>query len=656
MYRHIKVSSTTQMNNEIFNFLGDILNITPSGSTIRIKSKNEKNIIWFVKRSSGMSVWITDTSEGISESPSNLSSTVGVAAKYKLDMHRKEIDAGETASAKADLKKQNEKAYKVMKDNAKLATEYLSAYEMWYNNNKKIEEDIEVYEDVWHRVSTTNPCHIGGLLKYIFNSGDEIWLDCLYSDNTFMFSIYSLSIPSITRSLIVGDMNTYQESVSGKTFFISNSWLLSSNYKYGSYGDSFFLRDIVGEGRIPSQERAIALAEFLDNDVDDYWDKRAEEKEAEKEMDSCKKAYDEKKPEVEEARILANLARSTADIAMANAEAETDPTTKESKMKIAEELEERAVDAETGLSELEDVLAELEQAYLDAKAEYESAVQAREASYNIFFNKYSTFSDTILAVGKKEDNLHHHTADCPAISKENTYNNDLFCAYRIDVDNDANSEPQFSANGVKTAFRLHTAPRDLHLKYYDISDIDLEDMTVPTLYGWEHKLLHYVYENEESDVGANIYPWLDTIKKPYEVYDSLSEEFKSFYCFSRSGTGGNNVNNVNNISTTFPLTFYVERDGGDDLKSWSATGQSDAVYYVNMYNIGTGTTIRLNKEFSCACYDLYRRRLGPTFWNPLYNDKDNTYTEAWGFGGYPGIMFKYSLKDDFTDLRARVVI
>ena len=656
MYRHIKVSSTTQMNNEIFNFLGDILNITPSGSTIRIKSKNEKNIIWFIKRSDGMSVWISDTSEGISEHPSNFSSTVGVASEYKLDMVRKEIDSGETSSAKANLRQQNEKAYKVMNDNAELATEYLSAFERWYNNKKKIEEDIEVYKDVWYRVSTTNPCHIGGLLKYIFSSGTEVWLDCLYSDNTFMFSIYSLSIPSITRNLIIGDMNTYQESVSGKTYFMSNSWLLSSKYKYGSYGDSFFLADIVGEDRIPSQERAIALDGYLDGCVNDYWEKREQEDEAKTEMDSCKEDYDNKVPEVDEARILAGFARESANVARERADAETDPVLKEEKIRTADELEERAVDAETGLSELEDELDSLEQAYLDAKADYENAVRARKASYNNFFSMYSTFSDIILAVGRKEDNLHHHVANCPAISQEVSYNNDIFCAYRIDVDNDANSEPQFSANGVKTAFRLHTAPRDLHLKYYDISEIELEEMTTPTLCGWSHKLLHYVYENEESDVGVNIYPWLDTIKKSYEVYDNLYENFKRFECFSRSGTGGNNVNNTNNMSTTFPMIFYVERDGGDDLLSWSATGQSKSVYYVNMYNIGTGTTIRLNKEFSCACYDLYRRRLGPTFWNHLYNDEDNTYTEAWGFGGYPGIMFKYSLKDDFTDLRARVVI
>ena len=306
----------------------------------------------------------------------------------------------------------------------------------------------------------------------------------------------------------------------------------------------------------------------------------------------------------------------------------------------------------------------------EAENNYQSAISRRETAESNLNNisqsvksaYVNDFSSVIQAVGTKEDNLNHHVANCQADEQVITYNNDIFCAYRLDVDADNSvfGDRIYSFNGHKVAFRLHTAPKDLHLRYYDTSSryYPKESMTYPVLFGWEHQILHYSYESYESDVGVNIYPLLDTKKKNYEIWDTITQEYKTFECFSRSGTGGNSVNNINNISTLVQLIFYVERDD-EQLNTWSAVGQTSIVNYVNMYNMGTGTTFhpqQHNTNSIYGCYDLWRRRMEITPWNPVINDEDNEWTEVWGFGGYPGIAFSFNLKDDLTSLRSRVVV
>jgi hypothetical protein len=78
-----------------------------------------------------------------------------------------------------------------------------------------------------------------------------------------------------------------------------------------------------------------------------------------------------------------------------------------------------------------------------------------------------------------------------------------------------------------------------------------------------------------------------------------------------------------------------------------------------MYNMGTGTMFHPQQYYAenlFGCYDLWRRRMEITPWNPVINDEDNEWTEVWGFGGYPGIAFRTTLKYDLTELRERVVV
>lgn len=665
MYRHLKVTSLEEMNKEIIKFLADLLNVSSNVSTIKILSKNGKNVMWFVKDplSGGLSTWIGDVND--LSNPWETDATVGVAGKYKLDMWRKELDSGETATAKSKLHEQNQKGYNVMLKEAKSAVEKRNAYLIWYYNNKKIKEDVEVYKDVCHRVSTTNPFHVGGLLSYneVTNSPGFKWLDCLYNDGTFMFSLYGNTLPWVTRSTIIGELDTYQPQLSGKTYILSNSWTLKSYQKNGRYNDSFFLEDIVGENRIPSQQAAIALGEnkILDDYIEDYEDKKAEENEKKAIMDSAQDDYITKNDEYQSKDAEATEASRQAAIARQEAEQETDPEKKIEKEAEAARLEEEARILRETADELGEEASEAEQVYYDAKSDYEDAVSATKEVYDIFEDVYiDVFSRTVLAVGNKEDNINHHVADCPGSSQVVTYNNDIFCAYRLDVDYDSIGDAEYSVNGHKVAFHLHTAPKDLHLRYYDTSSryYPPETMTSPVLYGWEHQLLHYTYESYFSNVGVTQYPLLDTNKKQYEKYDNIREIYKSFSGFSRSGNGGNSVNNMNNVSTVIPLIFYVERDS-EELDTWSATGQTSIVNYVNMYNMGTGTMFHSQQHDAgnlFGCYNLWKRRMGLTFWNPKINDEDDEYTEAWGFGGYVGIAFKVNLKDDLTSLRDRVVV
>ena len=138
----------------------------------------------------------------------------------------------------------------------------------------------------------------------------------------------------------------------------------------------------------------------------------------------------------------------------------------------------------------------------------------------------------------------------------------------------------------------------------------------------------------------------------------MAHAYKPFQCFSRSGTGGNSVNTINNVAIAIPLIFYVERDD-EEGDTWSATGQTTIVNYINMYNMGTGTMFHPQQHDAgklYGCYNLWRRRMEITPWNPKINDEMDEWTEVWGFGGYMGIAFETKLKDDFTELRQRAVV
>ena len=87
------------------------------------------------------------------------------------------------------------------------------------------------------------------------------WLDCMYTDGSFMFSVYMDELPYTTVNLIIGELETYQESMSSKSFMIANSFVCKSQVSEGSYGDAFVVKDVYGLKRQP---RELDLSAFAD--------------------------------------------------------------------------------------------------------------------------------------------------------------------------------------------------------------------------------------------------------------------------------------------------------------------------------------------------------------------------------------------------------
>ena len=235
------------------------------------------------------------------------------------------------------------------------------------------------------------------------------------------------------------------------------------------------------------------------------------------------------------------------------------------------------------------------------------------------------------------------------------YNNELFRLVQYEIDNEPIPE-KYSVNGVKVGYAQNIAP--VHIQVWNLSlersDWESKYHNNIKVLGWYWRELHCTYECEESNVGVNTYPLLDTQKKSYKQYDPYitgSDPFDTFMGFKRCGTGGNSVNTNNNISEIIPMMFYVLRDP-DDLDSWSSVGMTDKVGYINMYNMSSGRTHQSkfrNNYRGFSCYDLYKRRCQYTPWSPNENEYSpgKSYQEAWGFGGYPGVAFQ--LDDDTTE-------
>jgi len=235
------------------------------------------------------------------------------------------------------------------------------------------------------------------------------------------------------------------------------------------------------------------------------------------------------------------------------------------------------------------------------------------------------------------------------------YNNELFRLVQYDID--AEPEPKkYSVNGVKVGFRQNIAP--VWIQKWNLakekSDSESKYNGNIKVLEWQYRELHCTYECEESTVGVNYFPLLDTQKRSYRQYDPYipgPDPYDDFTGFRRSGTGGNSVNTNNNISECMPLIFYVLRDP-DDLDSWSCVGMTDIVGYINMYNMSSGRVLqsRFRDNYQKhACYDLYKRRCKYTPWSPDENEPNpgHKYNMSWGFGGYPGIHFK--LDDETTE-------
>lgn len=224
------------------------------------------------------------------------------------------------------------------------------------------------------------------------------------------------------------------------------------------------------------------------------------------------------------------------------------------------------------------------------------------------------------------------------------YGTEILKMMQVDIDYEPNPM-EYSVNGNLVGLRVNLAPKHLHKFNSAKESCPLGKFAGENykLIEWFHREIHCTYESEESNVGVNYFPLQNPGDiKSYEVYDRYTDDYKSYSGFGRRGTGGNSVNTKNNISELMPIIFYVLRDP-DDFNSWSAIGQSNVVCFVNMYNMCTGRTIQSNfrdRYNRATCYILSRRRADYTPFNEDYNDTDNEWSEAWGFGGMTGIAFK----------------
>lgn len=286
MFKRITVKSATEMNDEIFKFLSALLdkqNIV-NDNIIKVKSRDEKNIIWFMKDLShgGLAVWVTDEADtkydgsDISH-PNQAVGTLGLVGKYRAKLTRHEIDLEKTLEYQQEEYEKLYEEYELEKATAVTTHEYLEAY-LRFIKKKFIIDKHEEYKLVDYKVDAENLFHIGALLKYdevvpkgMFTSGHtKLYktLDCHYNNGCFMFSLYTNDCTMTTNSLVVGELDTYDSNITNKAFFMSNSFIISSEYKPIGEKDAFLLKSITRieediERGIPAYEEVI----HYDNDV-----------------------------------------------------------------------------------------------------------------------------------------------------------------------------------------------------------------------------------------------------------------------------------------------------------------------------------------------------------------------------------------------------
>lgn len=262
----------SDMNDKIFDFVGDLLRENVENKTcIKVKTRDDKHIVWFLKdtQHGGLSIWVTDVQEDIdlvnagedpdTKNPWDYYSTVALAADYKLDMWRRELDEGATASTREKCRQVNQQMYSYMREQASTAREYLEAYLDWYVRNQNIKlVDIIKDEVTWYRMTADNVFHVGTLLKWsTITKGAQSWrwLDCYYNDGTFSFFLYSPGLPHETKHMIISELDTYGVHVNSDVYMMANSYVNRSNTSKKEYDDAFFLEDIVAENRKPRGDK-----------------------------------------------------------------------------------------------------------------------------------------------------------------------------------------------------------------------------------------------------------------------------------------------------------------------------------------------------------------------------------------------------------------
>lgn len=233
MFKRVKINNASQMNSYIKDFLQDVT----GSSDLRFTSKDGVTDYWFTFDSNGVCAWAVDKDD-TATSPEQALSTYAISATYNIDMNRREINVGATASKKAAAR---EAAYETFVEmfiaERKQGFKGCSVSRTIYQNKlKEIDEDLNwqytVFKTVWYRISAKNPFHVCGRLDFSDVGGSNIILDMNYNNSVFMFSIYNNMTPKKTRNLAIG---CAENTTSQKVFIMANKFYCVSDLNKNAF-------------------------------------------------------------------------------------------------------------------------------------------------------------------------------------------------------------------------------------------------------------------------------------------------------------------------------------------------------------------------------------------------------------------------------------
>ncbi len=647
------------MVDKIFDFVGDVTNSSPimigTSLTFKIMSKGNNRIIWFMRDNfiGDFNVWITDVGENI-DVPWKCPSTMAYAARYKIDLSRREPNTGKMSSDISKMMSELSQAYSYRMQNyaKKNPVKMRLEYDILRERQKAIRENYILFKDdpKWYRVDGVNMFHVCATLKYSLatpTTKSYKWLDCNYTDGNFMFSVYTDDIPNTTRNLVIGDFGMYSGEPN-QCFLLANSAVIQSNTSYSDFHSGFFLEDEWGVGRESRSNALYSLA------YDTMKEKREALKDITKDIDNKKREIDAKKREItqkeNEIGIKENEIAKLPDVrSLLNTQIDnvmgdisekenaiqqveeqiqvvTDPNELARLYKLKNQYEQEKAQLEQDLADLNDKLAKVEddeqqlQDELDQlkdeldqlKSELEQLENELEQLEEVLKNgekawcidddsPYMKILDKALEVAPRPSDYNHTKRNIIPEKYSMDYESYLFAGLRFDADYDKDGDDEYclklEEDGEEEwyAFRWHV--NKSYLKIYNLyppyspSWPVIKNLTSQKQVAWEYQLGHLTYEEFSQTDTPNYFPELDTVKQSYRISDVLKDEFKTFTFFKRSGYGGNSVNHNNNLSQLMPIIWYVQRDD-EHHNDWSAIGQSDIINYVNMYNMGTGRLLQ----------------------------------------------------------------
>ena len=248
MFKREFIGTEAEMVDKILHFVSEVSGV-PYSSKMKVLADDGYNVLWFCEDSSagGISVWATDKTEEV-ENPWEAKSTYAIAGKYALDMDRQELDDEKTAIKRENARQKAYREYQKLYESEKeTGLKGCSVAKMWYRNKLKEIEALDnytydVYKTKKYRRYTTNPFHMGGILKFANVSSNKVILDMHYTEGIFSFNLFSQdNTPATVQHLVIGCYRGYAKEQSQRVFILTSAFRLKSDTKLGKYKDSFLL-------------------------------------------------------------------------------------------------------------------------------------------------------------------------------------------------------------------------------------------------------------------------------------------------------------------------------------------------------------------------------------------------------------------------------